>query len=1388
MMPKTLSFRARGGAALRYLVDFSIYDYANISFFDAARAEILFHLSLRARSGLAVTNRRGLNGWETERPHPAGFLQQGNEVEIRFPQEGGVEVWLNGKTICSYQDEYDRLDEIAYFDFFGGIAADKLAITATALGSRLGLGELRLTPELLLEGWAYDPQGPANQRPTLHVTGVFGTESLFIHPLPRPDLAPLLGQRAEQARPGFAVPLPGWVWQMAGTETRSGEATVTVQAYVGDLPAGAPLEVSREDIRKRIDALAESENALSDTGVLLLAVEHAQFARLWLDLSPTAQRALREAALRFGVSDSLSVENAPLAALAPIPVQRARDEVLAEATFKKVAAALRADPKRDALSLIPEALPPNAVRALHLRLTEYFCAHDTFDVLFARHRALRQPPMRPGLPEDRWHNSTALPYFYCEGDLEALAATFWGLSQTRSGWLNTAAIGWVVRHLLTPSSTPIAPQKLRDLFHAFLELLSVEAKDPFGRAHDKELLRTFAFVLPQTAALPYWLERDFESTALRLYGLSREFWRAVDALCPAPSLTPRLATARAAFAQVDLALAGRATPHEADEALRSLSMLGCAEVERVRRELFGPLGVPDAHGSLPSVEVLVARGLDPDEALIRSLAAPGATEADVRSTAFTRKAIARRYTETGAPSTALAAVRQSALAKARALLSGSGEVGSNALQEFLQHARLVSGATSHFAGLGLMLRLLHGLLRRGSSQDLDAAQTVLAALSAAFAGLPADEAAKAQTAPAVVSALHGLMRLEVELSSGSDPALFATTALSAFPAATAELESFPRVVQATRPTSPLECLFDAWVVVLSCQANLKTRIPVLRETWLADLAAVGVPYLVAVGGAKPEVAGQIIGDVLYLDAPDDYEGLPQKTLALARWAVTNLPQAHLIKIDDDCFLNVEEFFATHAYALFDYYGRRLDRAPGSMDRRWHQAKATTTRGRLELDRSPEPSAYCDGGAGYTLSRRALAALVAAADDPAHAPLIAHSFMEDKLVGDLLARRGIVPANMDYRVSIFRRSEASGVPTSIYENGFFPSRVAPVQLAHLDGVELMPKAKAILRQRALWPRKIWPSFAAARFGENSNSLDLLVEEEKLARLARSPLAVVAVVRNEKFLLPHFLAHYRKLGVEAFLIVDNVSDDGTQSFLLAQPDVALFSADTEYRASTYGVAWQQALLAHFRLGLWTIVVDADEFLVLDLARRMRLLDILQTPEFTHAEGVRTFLLDMYPKGPLAEATFERADPFTEAGFVDREPFLSQSLGRGPYSNQPTWTSAVRHRLIPGSRPELFVAQKIAVLRYTPFMRLSAGLHYVGDIRLAERDLVLAHFKYHAAFHKRVIEEVRRRQHFNDAEEYRKYLALLSEGREVVYDPAISIPWTECQAVRAILGSER
>jgi len=133
-------------------------------------------------------------------------------------------------------------------------------------------------------------------------------------------------------------------------------------------------------------------------------------------------------------------------------------------------------------------------------------------------------------------------------------------------------------------------------------------------------------------------------------------------------------------------------------------------------------------------------------------------------------------------------------------------------------------------------------------------------------------------------------------------------------------------------------------------------------------------------------------------------------------------------------------------------------------------------------------------------------------------------------------------------------------------------------------------------------------------------------------------VISIVRNESYLLPAFLRHYRVLGVERFIILDDRSVDGTRDYLAAQPDVMLVT-DPEHhfgdRVQAFGshdalrmpVVWRTALMRRFGCGRWCLVIDADEFL--RLPDGWSLHDLVRTGEAAGRCSIGGPMLDVYPR---------------------------------------------------------------------------------------------------------------------------------------------------------------
>lgn len=1349
-------------------VDFSDKPYANLSFFAADGQSIPFHLSLRAPEGLAVCNRRGAgaDAWGKEVRRQVA-LDRPVRLEIRFDAPR-LRVLLDGREIFTFgaplrRGRFRDLEGICYAEFTGAIPATSVDLEMAPPGPPDQT--LFLDPRLELRGTL------SGDRPALQLRiGAVGQDG---------GLLPLIQHTlADTNTTRLRALLPGRVWQQV-----PGDAPLRLRLCDGDRVTGE-LSLTREALLDRIAPMLEQLDLSRDPAMLAQVVEHMGFAGLISRLSAQNRARLFRLAANAGMDGFLGQADgkehatpaAPASASAP---ESESDKGALRAALASVALHLR-QPDPDPTALERLLVPPAGHAAtFFISLAEPFCLQGDFDRLdrHARDHAIHQ--LEPG--GDAWFNSGLLPYLLRAGRTDAVLQILSRLETETRHWIMTPPLAWTVSRALHQDD--IVPGIREAIAQSFLRLVDKHARDYWLRSPCMALIDTAIDLVEARARFPAPQADRFEVQLLRAYGLSRDFWdrvgeRGVD-------LPPRLAAAHSSFAVLSDPTAGPgADPAALTTALALFERAGCAEAPRVRRDLLGPAGLGGWDRlAAPTPQSLMQAGIAPGQAALRHMAFPGAAPAGAALTRAARTALPEAC-KANIPIThcPYAELQETATRSAADLLRAAqtGADPGPQMAPLLDRLRVLADARAGRIGLGLGLGLLRGLTHcaapRGRRQLHEGLEDIARQL------LTQTTAADLVRLPALALPLAAM-----NLAPDTPEAGALGTLARAAPALPGRPENRPESksenVSAPRPANPL---FDTLVTVFSCRANLDSRIPALRQAWLGRLAELGVPYVIVTGngGAGGSGAGggaTLNGDILQLDAPDDYEGLPQKTLATIAWVHDHTHHAHMLKIDDDCFLNTRAFFHSLSYRKFDYYGRILALESGQMDRVWHCAKSTSPRGRLELDKSPEPSTYCDGGSGYTLSRRAMAAALGAAASPEGQALIRVSFMEDKLLGDLLSLHGVRPGNEDYHVTLRRRSTPAGIPVPRWHNGFDASLVAPVKLIHLDDEKAQKTAAHSLNQSHLTPKKIWPSYQGASLGEQSNALEMISPANRLDAARGAAVAVVACMRNEMFMLPHFLAHYRRLGVDSFLIADNGSDDGTLEYLAEQPDVALFAVDTDYNLSHYGVAWQQALMANLRPNRWSLVADADELLVWEKTPHTSLPELVAGPGFEGADAARVFMLDLYPEGPLAQADFTSGDPFAEAGFSDREPFLQTSFGRGPYSNSPTWTSAVRHRLIPGSRAELFVAQKLALLKYTPWLRLSAGLHYVAGARLARRELFFGHFKYNAQFPAKARAEVARRQHFNDAEEYRKYLGLLSEGRDLVHDPEISVPWQSSAFVR-------
>ncbi len=291
---------------------------------------------------------------------------------------------------------------------------------------------------------------------------------------------------------------------------------------------------------------------------------------------------------------------------------------------------------------------------------------------------------------------------------------------------------------------------------------------------------------------------------------------------------------------------------------------------------------------------------------------------------------------------------------------------------------------------------------------------------------------------------------------------------------------------------------------------------------------------------------------------------------------------------------------------------------------------------------------------------------------------------------------------------------------------------------------------------------------------------------------SGFTLLALLKNELYFLPAFLSHYRRLGIQRFVFLNDNSDDGSVEYLLDQSDTVLVESDRSYgdpvsipsslpqitRSLRMMVLWRSIMHDMFADESWALQVDIDEFVHLpDGATFQDVVARLERENVTAAWGV---MLDMYPSDihALRQQGHERYLDLSAAWYFDGEQHLQLRRRGRPRTVHPGARARLYHtygvtKLYPALRVKQLsfpkrVLRSSGIIRTPPkynslwkpvLVRWSlrdcsyfSDSHYSNHLYSRELLLPIQHFRFSGAVMGKIQTGIQEGSYYNNSADHR------------------------------------
>ena len=281
-------------------------------------------------------------------------------------------------------------------------------------------------------------------------------------------------------------------------------------------------------------------------------------------------------------------------------------------------------------------------------------------------------------------------------------------------------------------------------------------------------------------------------------------------------------------------------------------------------------------------------------------------------------------------------------------------------------------------------------------------------------------------------------------------------------------------------------------------------------------------------------------------------------------------------------------------------------------------------------------------------------------------------------------------------------------------------------------------------------------------------------------------LISLGRDWEHLTKAFLGHYRDLGFNSFVFLDNNSKDECLSHLIEEGkalgcDITIYRCNLDY--TRYKHSMKNFLIASVPTGAWTFYADNDEFLVLPegVSDVKQVLEYLEKNDY---DTVQFHLLDMFSDKPLHalpdETAWSSSDLERYYRYFDISTLKSISVNDGAYLKH---RGGVRMKHF-GVTPSL---TKSTFFKKTCETNLRSSHSFLTTFKsrprkVADFSLFVKHYKFNSRYAPALERAIQENSYYDNSSECRGIFERLAEDPSYTLGTETTVAYRDCEQLRA------